>query len=42
MQQTWHEHESSLLRVMVGLGSFYTLEEFYNWPTVSELHAAYL
>jgi len=24
------------------LGSFYTLEEFYNWPTVSELHAAYL
>jgi hypothetical protein len=24
------------------LGSFYTLEEFYNWPSISELRAAYL
>jgi hypothetical protein len=24
------------------LGSFYTIEEFYNWTAISELHAAYL
>jgi hypothetical protein len=24
------------------LGSFYTIEEFYNWSAISELHAAYL
>ena len=30
------------LKKFLLLGSFYTLEEFYNWPTVSELRAAYL
>ena len=24
------------------LGSFYMTEEFYNWSTINELHAAYL
>jgi hypothetical protein len=24
------------------LGSFYTIEEFYNWSSMSELYAAYL
>jgi len=23
-------------------GSFYTIQEFYNWSTINELHAAYL
>ena len=30
------------LKKLLFLGSFYTLEEFYNWSAVSELHAAYL
>ena len=30
------------LKKFLLLGSFYMLEEFYYWSTVSELHAAYL
>jgi len=30
------------LKKILLLGSFYKLEEFYNWSAVSELHAAYL
>jgi hypothetical protein len=30
------------LKKILFLGSFYTLEEFYNWSSISELSAAYL
>jgi hypothetical protein len=30
------------LKKILLLGSFYTIEEFYNWSAISELHAAYL
>jgi len=30
------------LKKFLLLGSFYTLEEFYNWSSISELRAAYL
>ena len=30
------------LKKFLLLGSFYTIEEFYNWSAMSELHAAYL
>jgi hypothetical protein len=29
------------LKKFLLLGSFYTIEEFYNWSSISELHAAY-
>jgi hypothetical protein len=29
------------LKTFLLLGSFYTLEEFYNWTDISEHHAAY-
>jgi hypothetical protein len=31
-----------IVKKLLLLGSFYTLEEFYNWSSVSELYAAYL
>jgi len=30
------------LKKFLLLGSFYTVEEFYNWSTINDLHAAYL
>jgi hypothetical protein len=30
------------LKKFLLLGSFYTIEEFYNWTDISELYAAYL
>jgi hypothetical protein len=30
------------LKKFLLMGSFYTIEEFYNWSAISELHAAYL
>jgi hypothetical protein len=29
------------LKTFLLLGSFYTLEEFYNWMDINELHAVY-
>jgi hypothetical protein len=36
-----NQFHKTLKKVLL-LGSFYTLEEFYNWPSISELRAAYL
>ena len=30
------------LKKFLLLGSFYTIEEFYNWSSISDLHAAYM
>ena len=36
------KHFNKALNKFLLLGSFYTLEEFYNWSFISELEALYL
>ena len=35
------KHFKKALKKFLLLGSFYTLDEFYNWSTISELQAAF-